>query len=67
MAEGSFAPIPDRDHPPLGQSINAQSCLLTNDYPIRLYGRFLGTERRGSSSYYLGPPAQEKTHGIGIL
>jgi hypothetical protein len=34
MAEGSFAPIPDRDHPPLGQSINAQSCLLTNDWRL---------------------------------
>jgi len=31
MAEGSFAPVPDRVRAPLDQPINAQSGLLTGD------------------------------------
>jgi hypothetical protein len=32
MAEGAFAPIPDRLRAPLDQPINSQSSLLTDDY-----------------------------------
>jgi hypothetical protein len=32
MAEGAFAPIPDRLRAPLDQPNNSQSSLLTDDY-----------------------------------
>ncbi len=38
MAEGSFAPIPDRARAPLHQPISTQSGLLTDDYVVKEIG-----------------------------
>jgi hypothetical protein len=44
MAEGAFAPIADRDCPPLHHPISAQSGLLTADYATVVVGARITVE-----------------------